>query len=71
MEHEWEKKNWVTLKDREGLYDLWVCKKCGKKYKRRGLAWNPPHSQCKGGLTPIAADAEHERATGEQESPRR
>jgi hypothetical protein len=62
MEHKWEKQNNFTLKDRDGLYDLWVCKNCGRKYKRRGLAWNPPHSQCKSGPTPHPADAEQHGA---------
>jgi hypothetical protein len=38
----WEKQNLVTKKDREGLYDLYKCRICGMKFKRRGLSWHPP-----------------------------
>jgi len=56
MEHKWEKQNYFTLKDRSGLYDLWVCVHCGRNYKRRGLAWNPPQTKCKSGPTRVAGD---------------
>lgn len=35
--HSFEKQNLVTLKDRNGFYDLMVCSKCGTKGKCRKL----------------------------------
>ena len=45
--HKWEKMNLVTKEDKDGMYDLWECTVCGKKYKRRGFE-EPPHSNCPG-----------------------
>jgi len=48
VEHEWEKKNLVGLYAAgRGIYDLYQCKNCGKKYRRYGLVWYPPTSACK------------------------
>lgn len=40
-EHDWEKKNLVTIDSPSGLYDLWQCRRCKKKYKRYGLSGFP------------------------------
>lgn len=47
--HIWEKTNLVTKKGKSlGMYDVYTCVRCGEKYKRTGLDWNPPTTQCKG-----------------------
>ena len=46
-DHRWEKTNLVTKKDKGGLFDSYQCIVCGKKFKRYGLAWNPPITKCK------------------------
>lgn len=35
--HKWEKQNLVTIKGRDGLYDLVTCSQCGMKGKRFSL----------------------------------
>ena len=35
--HTWEKQNLITLSDKKGFYDLYLCKGCGIKGKRRGV----------------------------------
>lgn len=36
-DHDYMKKNLVTISDRTGMYDLLICMKCGKSKKRYGL----------------------------------
>lgn len=36
-QHQWEKTNLVTVKDRNGLYDKLICLNCGVTAKRYGL----------------------------------
>ncbi|MGC1122265.1 MAG: hypothetical protein WBA22_14335 [Candidatus Methanofastidiosia archaeon] len=48
--HTWKKSNLVTLKDGNGLYDLYVCETCLKKHKRRYLAEKLPREECRGGI---------------------
>lgn len=36
--HNFEKQNLITLKDKKGTYDLYVCSNCGIKGKRRGMS---------------------------------
>lgn len=38
-QHEWDKQNLVTLRDRKGAYDAMICRNCGIKGKRRNLAF--------------------------------
>ena len=45
--HVWVKRSLVTPQDSRGMYDLWACELCQKKYRRRGLTWNPPTTKCK------------------------
>ena len=47
VEHAWEKKNLVGIRGSRGIYDLYQCKNCGRKYRRHGFAWFPPTSPCK------------------------
>ena len=44
--HVWEKTNLTTKRGKSGMYDVYTCVRCGKKYKRIGLGWNPPATQC-------------------------
>ena len=44
--HDWEKKNLVTVSDKDGFHDLLVCKNCGMRFKRRTFA-DPPLGPCK------------------------
>ena len=38
--HDFEKVNFVTLQDKNGLYDLYKCKHCGLQGKRYGFSNN-------------------------------
>ena len=44
--HDWHKHNLVTVKDKNGMYDLMVCEKCGAKKKCYGLNRNLPEYGC-------------------------
>jgi hypothetical protein len=45
--HGWRKQNAITLSDRYGLYDVWVCRICRKEVKRYGLSGRPQGGFCK------------------------